>query len=572
MPGDRSFRPGPAAAVAAAVLLAPLAAAPARALSGHLQFQYQKSEQTVKLVNPDGTLRDTTVVREYWVQNYELDHTARLWKNTALVSQFTLTDLRHINETLRSRTPYGMLRLTNPLFGVSVSHRPTEVTSSISPRTFGTSTLASGDRIEVTSREAQSVVTAYLTAPRLPRLDASWVRSKRDADLYGAASTGLTRTAHLSYGLGALELRGGYSDRSQGLDGVDTRHPLQRSLDGSAAFTAVPLAGLSLRMQADLADTRRGAVGQVETRTRTQGTSLTGSYRRSPRWNANLQYLFRDSRLGDGYAARLHDHDGSLIFNLNAAPGLRLTGGGGVRTARTENSEGVLSYLTALATLRRDVRPGWSASADASHTTNWNPGNGAFGVETAHAGSRFHLRPGLDLLADLQVTANGDTAARGQRIVTQGSWAVNATPLRTISVRYSESSYRAGAGLFRAASNGRTRTAEVRWKPVPALDMLATRSVSGTLPRNDPRLTTSQVTLRWSVAGRTQLTSSYTNSSSTIASSVAENLSGREVWTTRLLTGIGRSVTLDTGFSVAQPGGSNEARQFDAAITRRFGR
>ena len=571
MRDDRGRRTARRACWVLAPALLAAGAAGAESLSGHLQVQYQQLQQSVSVRMPDGSLRQQTLSRSFWVQNYELNHSARIGENLNVFSQLRLTDLAYRGRPEATRTPYGTLRLSHPLYGLTGSHRPTTTTGVISPAGFGAAADSARSR-QVISRNQETLLSGYLSAPKLPRLDLSWLRRHRNRDEVTREETGISRNARASWETGPLNLRAGYADLLQQAGGAMGTRTRQRGLDAGAGFRLTPAEGLSLSLDYDFADTRRGTGGGRTDRTRTHGAVLTGGLRQSSRSDWSLNYSYRRTAFAFPSETRLDDHDGGLVYTYRPTRALRFSSAGGLRTARTSTATELVRYLSATASADGQFRPGWQGVATAAHITNWQPGRGRYSVESARTGSRFKIRQGLDANADLQVTSTGDTAARGARVVAQAGAGVAALPLRSLALSFSERRYRSGPGLDRVTANSRATTWDVRWRPVRGLEADLNVSRTGALPRNDPRVTTTQWTLRWEPSRQLQLAGNLSRSGQSRQSGFADQLRGREVAGGRLLAGLWRSLTLNAGVNVAEPGRAGESRQYDAALTKTFGR
>lgn len=553
---------GGACACAVAVVGAAVAAA-AQPLSGHLQAQYQDVQQTVRRLARDGSLRDTTISSRFWIQSYQLNHAARVGENLDVVSQLRLTDLAYQGIASQSRTPYGALRVSHPLFGLSGSFRP------------ATSVTAIGDTANspsVRTRTQEALLSGYLSAPNLPRLDGSWIRRHRSRDGQTPEDLGYTRSLQTTWDRGPLNVRGGYSDLIHEPSGFGTRSTAQRSVTSGAALRAAPRPALSVGMDADFSHTRIEDSRGAGNRTQTLSGALTAGLRQSRRADWAMNYSVRRLEIAGPGASRLDDHDAALLLDLHPAPALRATLAGGARTARTASVNGLTRYASATAAFDGVVRPNWRGIASVSHVTSWNPGQAVFGVESFRGGSSFHLRQGFDATTDFQVTSNGDSAARGARLVMQAGSGLTATPWRGLTVVLAERRYRSGPNLFDAQSISHSAGLDLRWKPARTLDVTASLSRAGALPRDDPRVSTAQGTARWSHGPRLQLSGSWTRSDQVRAQSSAAQLPGREVMGGRLLLGLGRDLVFNAGMNVVDPRQATRARQLDATLTRSFGR
>jgi hypothetical protein len=558
----RARAPGFAAACAAAVLGA-AGAASAQPLSGHLQVQFQEVRQTVRRLAPDGSARDTTISSRFWIQNYELNHATRMGERLDVVSQLRLTDLSYQDRASQSRTPYGALRLSHPLFGLSGSYRPTTSVTAIGDTANGPS---------VRTRTQEALFSGYLAAPNLPRVDASWIRRHRSADGQIPEDLGATRSVQSTWDRGVLSMRGGYSDLVHQPSGAATRATTQRSITSGASLRATPRPALSIGMDADLSHTRVENARGAGNLTQTLGGTLTAGLRQSRRLDWALNYAARRLDTGGSSVTRFVDHDAGLLLDVHPAQAFHGTISGGARTARTATVNGLMRYASATAAFDGVVRPDWRGTASVSHVTSWNPSQSVFGVESFRGATSVHLRKGLDVTTDFQVTSNGDTAAHGVRVITQAGSGVTATPWRGLTLVLAERRYRSGPGLFDARSISHMLGLDLRWKPARTLDVTASLSRAGAQPNDDPRVSTRQWTARWSPGARFQMSGNWTRSDQRQAQSSAAQIPGREVLGGRLLLGLGRDLVFNAGMSVVDPGAGSRARQADVTITRSFGR
>jgi hypothetical protein len=442
----------------------------------------------------------------------------------------------------------------------------------VSAATFGAPPGAAVAQREITSQRREASVVAYLSPRRLPRLDLTWVRRSLTDDISNRTDVGFDRSARAAYDVGPLSVRGGYGTLARRVAETGRSETFQRSFDGGATWRAVSRTNASLVVDYQLTGNDRGTGPAGHDRAYTHAATVSGNLRQTRTTSWNLYYGYRRSALRSLESSDLNDHDGSLLFNYSPKRALNLAAGGGVHTVRPEQREELLWYATALATAQGPVRPGWTGTASLSHVTNWDPSRRAFGVETARAGSSFLLARGLTATADIQMTANGDTAARESRVVLQPTAGVVATPLRGIHLEYSWRVYRSGPSLGRAASHSVSDRLEVRWQPRAALDVTGSLGHTGALPQNRPQAVTRQVTVRWVPSTRFQATGTYVKSTQNSSFAAADLLSGQELISTRLLAGLSRSLTLNTGYSLTNRNRPTQASQVDAMLTWTFGR
>lgn len=546
--------------------------AAAEQLFGSLSVQYQQVEQNVRFLDADSTLRDTRVKREFFLQNYELNYTAQFTPRLNLLTQLRFTNLDYLNSPQAERTPYGSVRLIHPAYGLTASYRPITTVSTLD--------LGGGDapgdtsvaELEITSRRREATVFAYLAPQRLPRLDLTWIRRSVEDGLTGRKTTGLDRNARLSYSAGPLSLRGGYGTLARKLPTDAAAQTFQKSYDGGASLRAISRPDRSLLFDYQFTGYERGTVGSRQDRTRSHAASVSGNLRPSAVTNWTLYYGYRRSDLRGQAETDLQDHNGNLLFNYAPTRALSFSAGGGVHTVRLEQQEDLRWSLTAIASAQGPVRPGWLGVAGLTHTTNWEPGKQRFNIETARAGSEFLLARGLKANLDLQAIVNGDTAARQNRVVLQPSAGVTANPLSGIYVDYSWRLYRSGPDLGTSTSRSASDRLEVRWMPLRTLELTGSVGHTGNLPDNDPRSTVRAATLRWTPSAGFQFNTGFVKSTQERSFAVANQLSGRDLFTARLLARLSRSFTLDTGISLADRGLPTESTQLDAAVTWTFGR
>ncbi|HVP39116.1 MAG TPA: hypothetical protein VMS93_08040 [Candidatus Saccharimonadales bacterium] len=539
-----------------------LAAAGARAgeLRGLLQVQYQQLED----VTPQGNQ-----VRRSFLQTYELDHTLNLGGGANLASQLQVNKSSIVGSAERTITPLGSVRLVHPLFGLFASYRP------VSQR--GADSL--------TTRQQETQLSGYFGRAGLPRLELSWIRRHQDprdlrpgdtaatviANNRFSEATSVTRNVRATHDLGPLSLRAGYGDQTQEGGGPAAPQVTQKNYDAGASLRLAVRRDLVFLLQYDYTFNQRGAAGGPTDRDRNHSASISGGMKLSPKLDWNLNYSFRRSEVRGTAPSDLNDHDGALMFTYHPTTGVTLLSGTGVRTTRTAEQQDVLGYVLVSASADGRVRPGWTGSANVTRSWNRFPGGQNFWVDTYHAGSRFTLARGLDLLADLQTSANGDTAARSSRVVTQATLGAQATPLPKIYLGLSGRAYRSGPGLTENLTRSNSSSVDVRWTP-GAADVSFNYTSSGALPRNDPRVSTTTVNVGWRRSQSFQLVLSYTSSSQTQTTPGLQPLVGREVFGGRVLAALSRTVRLTAGISAVDPYRVTRSRAMDMTVTKSFGR
>lgn len=567
MPGDSRIRPF-LLAVIPAMLCSSVMARPAlpQGFSGSLQIQYQRVEQDVLLIGSNGRMLRSTLAQSFWVQNYQLNHAKRFGDKLSLVSQLRLTDLSYVDRSQRSQTPYGVMRLTHPLFGITGSHQPRKTTTSLSVAGSGNSEATQ----EIETREQETSLFFYAAPPRLPRLDVTWVRRRNEATALSKTQTGETRNARLGYVVGPLNLRGGYSDIVREPDDGAARFTQQQTYNGGAALRLVPFARSSFNAAYDVADIRQGASLDNPARSRTHVATLRGQYLQTPKATWSAYYGFRRSELVSPADTVFDNHNGTMTYTYVPSRPWQLTATGGVRTQRTALGSQLQRYVSGIATASGHIRRGWQGIASASIVRNWDPTRSAYTVQTYRGGSILQLRRGLTADVSVQVSTNGDTIAPQSSSVTTSSARLRAVPLRTITVGFEMQAYRAGPDLWTNLSRSTSSRWDVNWTPWPQLRITGYLSRTGNLPDNSPQVGTRQLSIQWDPSRRLQLSGIYTESDQIRSTGSAEFLEGREILTLRLLSGLTPTLTFNAAFSAADPGEDTGSRQYNTSMTKRF--
>jgi len=535
-------------------------AGPARAqLSARLQVQFQRVEQDQPL--PGGGVL-TTRTSQFWLQTYELNHAMRFARATTVASQFKLTDLSYAGRPDANRTPFGSVRVTNPAFGLSAGHRPSTTIVSLEDN---------GVTREVTSKVQESFLNGYLSLPTGTRVDGLWSRRHRDPESTALEKTGVNRTLRASQSLGALSLHGGYTDLLEDAAGSDPT-ATQRTWNGGAEVGFVPRPGAVLHADYGFARSERLSVGRTHDLHTTHNASLNGTWLQSERVSWSGNYTFRALESRYQLATRSTTQDGSAQVTYRPNRLLHFTGAGGVRTLGGLASEDLLRFASATVFAGGDLRPGLNAIASVSQTANWAR-DAFFGSQTAYGALAWRVRQGIELRGDAQASANGDSTIGTSDVSSYTSVSVRLEPLRSFSFGYGTRNYRIGPALFDATGSARTHTMDLRWQPLPAVELSGARSISGAMPHDDPKLTTTSWILRLRPGAALQAWASLTRTDDRRrGAAVAEGLIGREIVTMRLIATLGRDMTLIGGMSIANRHRADEGRQYDASVTKRFGR
>lgn len=498
------------------------------------------------------------MTRESWISVLQLEHATRWGQNVDVRSQFEFRRYASIGALDRNVVPRGLLQIAHPNFGFNGYYRPSTLT----------------DRFGLTTRQQEANLSGYFSRPGFPHGDFSWTRRHRSAgSSTGAASTGITRNAHLSHELGILNLQAGYTDISQEPQDPRQRRTTQRNYDAGAALRLFSgrHGNATTRYQFSHGVNTLGSGAHLRNSTHEFSTSAGFILNRSS--DVGLNYNYRRSEIREQLRTNLNDHDGTLLLNIHPTRALRLSTGGGVRTARTGEREDVLGSFIATASAEGRVRPGWQGVLGATHSINWYPGGHSFGVDSWHGGSRFRLNRGLDSNIDLVVSSNGDTGNAGSRVVTQASYGFNAMPLRPFRLAWSGRVYRAGRSVGTATVSSVSSVWDARWVPGGWLELGVGYSSTSPLARGGARVSTRQANLRWTPSTLVQFDLNYSRSSQVRNDSGIGELAGRELTGLRILWAPARLTRISASVNTVDPGHrATRVQQIDLMLTQNFGR
>jgi predicted porin len=536
-------------ALATALLLAPAAAWAAQVLKGYGQVQYQKTDQASGLDD-----------REWWLTVFHLDYANRFHQNWEVSSQVVLSDLNYTTRPDRYKTPQGTLRIAHPVVGLFASYRPVSTT----------------DNRNVTTEQQELMLNGYLQPEHGPRLSGSWIRRHQEQNRDYPAGTGITRNVGATWDVGPASLRAGWGNQSQeSVSGTSTETSQDNlSLGSTLRFS---LHHMPLSAAYDFARTRRRSDGALSDGTSTHSVVVTGSARLGARTSASLNYAFRHTGVDRGGTASYDDHDGALLGTYTLTRALRLTGGAGVRSARTGERQGVESYTVAGISADGRVRPGWTGSAGLTHSWNWLPGAAPRRVTAAQALSRMNLARGLDLAADGNLTFAGaatagpDSAVARGSVVLQSGVSLRATPVRSILTTIGARRYQVGGSLGRLGSASTSATWDLQWSPAPRLTGTGRLSRSTSLDPRQPPYRTAEGQIQWSPGARFQASGSYTRTDQAQLIPGSGLLASHEIWSGRAVLGVTRDLRVIVQGSDADPGRPTRARQVNVSVTQNFG-
>lgn len=531
--------------VAGLVCVGLVNSAGAQGIQGFGQLQYQ---------NVDGG----GVKRESWVSVLQLEHATRWWQSTEVKTQFEFRRFAALGGPERNLVPRGLLQITHPDFGLNGYYRPSSLTDS-----FG-----------LTSRQQEANLSGYFARAGLPHADFTWTRRHRSAgSSTGSAATGITRSAHLSHDLGPLNLQSGYNDLTQEPQDPRFRRTTQRTYNAGAGLRLFSSRRGSSMLRYEFTHGTNTLGSGARLLNITHEIAASGGVFLNARTDVSLGYSYRRSELRQHLRSNLNDHDGTLLLNIRPTRGLRFSGGGGVRTARTGQREDVLGSAIFSASAEGRVRPGWQGVSGVTHTISWYPKGHSFSVDSWHGGSRFRLNRGLEATADLVVSASGDTGNSATQVVSQASYGFNASPLRAFRLAWSGRAYRAGRSLGTATISSVGSIWDARWTPGAGLEIGAGLSRTSPLARGGAPVSTRQANLRWAATRGFQLSLNYSRSSQVRTDSGIGDLTGRELLGARVLWAPTRLTRVNAGFNTVDPGqAATRVRQFDVLFTQNFGR
>jgi hypothetical protein len=497
------------------------------------------------------------VTREYWSRYLDANYSTRLNPSLQLTSQFRIDMVNLSGQLEKSVTPYGLLRLTHTNAGISGSLRPTQLTS------------VTG----LTTKQQEAQITGFIAPNRLPRFDLEWTQRHQLIGERVAGQTGTTRNGRMSWTVGVLDLRGDVGDIaiSGGLEST-TRRTQQQNWDAGAGVRTGH-ANWNLNANFDMGEIRRNELSGTSNLNRTQTANTTFSQRLSHKTDWNLTYEFRaTSQPSSEDAQTIATHDGAATMNYRPTRGTQIMGAFGVRPVTSPTgSTATLGYTLLSATAQGRVRAGWTGIASAAQSLNRQADSRSYWVGTYHGGSRLILAPGLNLDVDATVTDNGDTAVTDQRVASQGMAGISMTPLRRLVFTFNLRGYRAGPNLGQPVARSTSRNFDLRWRPWNSMDLGASVARSGALPKGDPTLTTKQLFAHISPGSRLQVDLNYSNSDQFRRDAGTAKLPGREVWSGRLLAGLGRTWRISGGGALSDPGKPTRSRQFDVSLSARLG-
>lgn len=543
---------------------------PAGAQSGFLQGRYERLVGEALLLRSDSSVTDTTFTQSYWTQNYQLDHRLVLGSKLDLSWQLGFQDRQAVQRLERVQVPYGHVRLAVPTAGLYLSVKPAITTSSASLAALaaGASDTAQGNRVRY--RTTQSVLTAYVTPARLPRLDVSWIRDQRGQG-FGPTGVADRRNARLSQQAGPVSLRASYGDLGQGPEASSVR-VYQRNYGAGGSYAVTPRPQMNLNVDYDFTGFDRGNPGDLQTQSRAHRGALNGSWRQTPTWSWSTYASYQRSdspRLRRSFDSA----EGQLYSVYQPRRAFRLQNGAQVRKVGQEDRSGVEGVFVSAATFEGPIREHWRGLAELSETVTSNSFRAPYGVTGLRGYSQSRLRSGVDLNLSLQASVNRDTVAES-RAVSQGNAGLTLLPLRTVQWILQGSFYRVGRSFSDLANDSRTGQVDLRWTPLQTLEFF------GSLRRNDSSIgnqagsTARTAFVRWSLGAVLQLDLNYTGTRPDRLSASVGAIAPREreAVTAHATWNLDRARQLTGQVSVLDPDTAREVTAYDATFTWRFWR
>jgi hypothetical protein len=339
-----------------------------------------------------------------------------------------------------------------------------------------------------------------------------------------------------------------------------------------AGFGITPRRDLSLSSQYTFNQVRRGPAGTTLDRNTTNGFSLGGGYRPRPNLSADLAYAFRHNELTGQRHVMNNASDGSLGLNYQPIPIANLGIAGSVRTDAFQGVTSPSRSIVGTARLGGRVRPRWDLDASAAHAWSWDRYRSGITTDNLGGHTRFEPRRGLALFADGQLSATNTPAASGERLATTTSVGIITHPFRMLDFSLTEGSYAAGPRLGLAITHSRSSTLDATLHPARTFWLQAGLSEVGVQPNNRPQIGSRRYELRWQPSGVMSLSTVYTQSTSAQTGTFSSQIQGHDSIAARWSAAVGRSVQLGAGFTATDPGASTESRQYDASLTKAFGR
>lgn len=563
------------APVALAVVMTARSAA-ADAPFGSVTVQYQRTDDAALFQSGDGSLELRRARQEYFVRALDFRQQSYLRTDLMLEASLRISERDVVDSRDFSRVPVGGLRLVNPYFQVTASHQPGwERTSPGSAAALAPGSAVQPGAREVNVHNRQSTFAAHVALPQLPRLDVTWVERQRRTDA-GPGNRSRTRSARVTLDRDRYTAYASVNQSHYQMETPGTPPSDQTALMGGGSYIFAPRRDASFRAQYDVSDVLSRANGVTRPGIVSHMALLDGDWRHNPKWTTNSNLQWRRAGTGTSAVRPQSSEEGALTSRYQFARRSQGIGVVGFRSVSVLGAagprEGYQKYATAMSTIDAPIRRRLGFSATASHTTNWDPDRSPYGVQVLSASTRGNVN--RRLLADFnwQITATGDSSADNSRYGTAWTLRVQGAPLRSLQGLVAFRGQRSGPGLLRPNSVTRGLSAELRWRPVPRVELFGQYSGTHIEPSQTTRLSTRTLTLRFEPSSAWQYYASWTRSEQRVQVSVAGQLSGREVLTTRVQYAPSRKLAANASLSYNDPGRDEESRRLETTLVWSFGR
>ncbi len=544
--GRRGWGIGAAAACLAA--LPGLAAADPPKLTGAAEVEYQD------------TRAGGIVHEQSWLETFRSDYVTRLARTFDFAAQLQFTEQRYTGRLNRSRVPQGTLRLAHAYGGLFATYRPIEVR----------------DDLGFTTRQQETMLTAYLQKAGLPRVTGSWNRRHVDASQNVPATSTIQRNVNAAYDVGPLSFNAGYGDQTR-LHGNDALGRPDQDHFQAGSIARLDRRRLNSLLEYDFIQSRSFGTAQPGAVTRSHSATTNSSFQLGPRTGASLSYSYRLTDPGSGQP-NLVEQDGLLNFSQRLTKALQASAGGGVRTANLTTGRETESYVITGLTAQAEARRGWRVAGGASQSWNWLPGDKARPSQGLQASTTMRLAPALELAGDASLATSErppastiDVGPSTQTILQTGA-TLRATPLRTITLNGGVRRYRIGASLTSDGQATTSSTASVGWRPSERLQTNATLSQTGgsggALPGNRILQTSGQ----WTPTRTIQVSGAYVRSNNQTRDPNTQLTAGRESYSGRVVLALTRDLRATFQYSGADRGLPTHARQVTVIVTQSFRR
>lgn len=555
--------------MAAGVVLAP---GTGRAVTADMQFDYQQLRIFGRSIRPDGSVVDTAFARSFWVQTYRATAVRRLRPTLELLLQGEYARRDYLGGLDdHSETPYGLMRLSHPAFGVSASVKPARLVQQVLPLGAGGGFIDTASTSRLEYRTQETIVTGFVVPQRLPRVDVSWIRRQAEATGFTAGTAQEQRSARTSWGMGGVSLRAGYTDLAKGGEPSSIGAPIQRTYEAGAGFARGFGRKVSATAGYDFSRFDRDPPGSYQTRSDQHTVSLGGAYRQAPTFDWGLGYQLRYIAQNAFQKTLNRDHEGAVTATWHPRPTYGATFSSGLRTTRYSGSGRLQRYLSAQGNARGLLRRGWTVLANLGESVNWDPIYPTYLTTHARLGTQMHVRTGLDLAADYEATITNDTLS-DRRVSNTWTVGVVATPWRAFNGRASVRESRSGSILGVSGASSRTWNLDGRWTPTRGIDILGAVNRTDAIGGTGAGTLAQTASVQWTASPRLQMSSTYSHTSTDIRNALVVAASGSEVVSVRADWALSRYGSVNAGVAYVDPGTSRETRQINASWNQRLWR